>query len=140
MINKKLFDKVEYSKRIYIEDAQTYVKLVYFANKIVNIGDNGETYYHYRRHEKSLTSRKNNKEKTIFFYALCALDIYEFVTYEQPNEIFQKYYSKFYLRNNVNGFFKNSKIDKEKMKKLYPNEYNELVERWDKIKVTLDCY
>lgn len=139
LIKKKLFDKVEYCKRVYSEDMQTYFKLLYFSNKMVSMDDDNETYYFYRKHGSSLTL-SYNIDKQVFFFALCALDIYEFIIYEYPNETFQKFYNKFYLRNYVNRFFKGNYIDKEKIKKQYPQYYKELEERWDKIKVTLDCY
>lgn len=139
LIKKTLFNNVEYCKRIYIEDIQTYVKLLHFANKMVSMEDDGETYYMYRKHDKSLTNNATY-DKNALFYALCCLDIYEFVNYEQPNDVFKKCYNKFFIRNKVNNFLKKSIINKDKMKELYPNEYAELIERWDKIKITFDCY
>jgi hypothetical protein len=139
LFKRKLFNNVEYCKRIYFEDIQTYVKLLHFANKMVSMEDDGETYYMYRKHDKSLTNN-TTYDKNALFYALCSLDIYEFVNYEHPNNVFKKHYNKFYIRNNVNKFLKKSSVNRDKMKELYPNEYAELIERWDKIKVTFDCY
>ena len=139
LINKKLFDKIDYCKRIYMEDGNTYLKLLVLANKMVSLDDNEKTYYYYRRNINSLTLSSKH-DKFLLFYALLALDIYEFITYEYPNVVFQKYYNKFYIRNYVNKFLKGLYVNREEMKQLYPNEYNELIERWNKIKVTFDCY
>ena len=115
------------------------MRILVLANKMVSLDDNEKTYYYYRRNINSLTLSSKH-DKFLLFYALYAFDIYDFVTYEYPNKVFQRYYNKFYLRNYVNKFLKGLYVNREEMKELYSNDYKELIERWNKEKIKFDCY
>lgn len=131
LIKKRLWDKVEYCERRYIEDATPYYKLIYFSNKVTTCDSN--EYYYYRENENSLT-HKSTKEKNLLFKALSALDLYEFF----KDTFFNKLFNKFFIRNQIGFFINDRKINFNKVKETYPKEYDELIERWNEIKITLE--
>ena len=127
LIRKTLWDKVEYSSRRYIEDAMPYYQLVYYSNKVTTC--DSEEYYYYRYNENSLT-HKASREKNLLFRALVSLDLYEFFNNTYLNQKF----NKFFIRNQVGFFINDRSINFEEIDSLYHNEYEELIERWNKIK------
>lgn len=79
LIKKELFDKVEYSKRRFIEDTPTLFKLLYFANKTVTIPE--ITYHYYQRENSLIHSASEIKYK--IYEALATKDILEFLKNEE---------------------------------------------------------
>lgn len=47
LIKKSLWDKVSYCERRYLEDHVPYIKLVYYANKIISLENFKNEYYFY---------------------------------------------------------------------------------------------
>lgn len=135
LIKKTIWDKVPYCERRYIEDTFPYYQLIYHANKIVSDENNENDYYYYYMRDSSLT-HKASLEKHRLFVALCAIDLYDFFqTY--PKSEFNRIINKFSLRNGVGDFLNHKKINHEEVRRQFPNEYNELITRWEKIKPTL---
>jgi glycosyltransferase involved in cell wall biosynthesis len=67
---KSLFDTIEYSHRRYCEDTPTLFKLLYLANKVVEIPYFG---YHYTQQSSSLT-HTCSKAKGAIYHCLAAKD------------------------------------------------------------------
>lgn len=74
LVNSKLWDKVVYSHRRYIEDTPTLYKLMFFANKVINIPYAG---YHYVQNSSSLC-HTSSKLKHAIYTTLVAKDLIEF--------------------------------------------------------------
>lgn len=77
LIRKRLWDKVEYSELRFTEDAPTYVRLIYHANKIQNISNLESIYYYYRIVENSLIT-SSNFIKNITYQILYLYDTYAY--------------------------------------------------------------
>lgn len=137
IIRKSLFNKVTYSKRLYIEDMQTHHKLVFHSNKVVTLSDDGLSYYLYRRHNNSLTISAD-KGKNFLFFTLFHMDVYEYFNFEINNSEFSKYYNKHYILLHVNRFLRNKTISHTELKERFPEYYEEFLTKWDKIKKRLN--
>lgn len=74
IIKSTLWQKVTYSERRYIEDTQTYLKLLYFANKVIVI--NKATYHYIQRNDSLIHT--TSKIKNSIYRLLMSKDIYEF--------------------------------------------------------------
>lgn len=74
LVKRSLYNKVEYCGRRYCEDTPTIIKLMYYANKIAYINNNG--YFYYMR-KSSLTHTKSSLKDNLY-KALCAKDCIEF--------------------------------------------------------------
>jgi len=77
LIRKRLWDKVEYSELRFTEDAPTYERLIYHANKIQNISNLEFIYYYYRIVENSLIT-SSNFIKRITYQILYLYDTYAY--------------------------------------------------------------
>ena len=75
LVKKELFDKVEYSKRRFIEDTPTLFKLLYLAQRTVTIPE--ITYHYYQRDDSLIHSASEVKYK--IYEALATKDILEFI-------------------------------------------------------------
>lgn len=74
LVRRSLYDKVPYSHRRYIEDVQTCVMLLWWANKNCFVENYG---YHYEYNPESLT-RTADDLKTHLFKTLCVTDLVKF--------------------------------------------------------------
>lgn len=115
LIKHTLWDKVEYSKRRFVEDTPTLVKLIWFANKRAICSYAG---YHYIQRENSLIHSASNY-KTWIFETLCSIDVYNFMK-SVGNE--KNCPIKMVLMKLCSYPIE---VDKEE-KKLYFNELNEI--------------
>ena len=131
LIKKSLWDKVPYCERRYIEDMAPYMKLIYYANKIVSLEDFKDEYYFYTKRQDSLTNSASNDKNKLFF-GLYWAELYEF--FKEKNTEFKSIYNIYKVRNVVGDFFYPGNVDIEKIKNEYTNEYNELFLRWNKIR------
>ena len=134
LIKKSLWDKVPYCERRFIEDTFPYHQLIYYANKIVSNEHDESEYYYYTIRSNSLI-HSSSKEKFNLFLNLARLDIYDF--FNDKDTRFKTIYNKFMLRNIMGRFFDPRKTDIERIKREYPEEFNELSVRWKKINATL---
>ena len=131
LIKKSLWDKVPYCERRYIEDMTPYIKLIYYANKIISLEDFKDEYYFYTKREDSLINSASNDKNKLFF-GLYWVDLYEF--FKEKNTKFKSIYNIYKVRNVVGDFFYPGNVDIEKIKNEYTNEYNELFLSWNKIR------
>ena len=131
LIKKSLWDKVPYCERRYIEDMTPYIKLIYYANKIISLEDFKDEYYFYTKRQNSLINSASNDKNKLFF-GLYWVDLYEF--FKEKNTKFKSIYNIYKVRNVVGDFFYPGNVDIEKIKNEYTNEYNELFFRWNKIR------
>ena len=74
LVRKRLWDKVTYSTRRYIEDSPTLIKLLWYANKRVVLPQSTYLYY---QNEGSLTHAKDSF-KDILYQTLCVIETYNF--------------------------------------------------------------
>lgn len=133
-IRKSLFNSIPYCERLYIEDMQTHYKLVYNCNKVVTLPDDGQSYYWYRKHEKSLTMSAD-PDKNALFFTLFNMDVFEYFAFEvEDGSRFSKRFGKHFIMLKVNTFLRNKKINHEELKNRFPSAYSEFLEKWDKIK------
>lgn len=75
IVRRKLYDIVKYSARRYVEDTQTLVMLLHYANKVAYVPATG---YNYVMDEKSLTHTAGSV-KDALYKGLCYKDILEFL-------------------------------------------------------------
>ena len=134
LIKKSLWDKVPYCERRFIEDTFPYYQLIYYANKIVSNEHDESEYYYYTIRSNSLIHSSSN-EKFNLFLNLARLDIYDF--FNDKDTLFKTIYNKFMLRNIMGRFFDPRKTDIDRIKREYPEEFNELSVRWKKINAAL---
>ena len=131
LIKKSLWDKVPYCERRYIEDMTPYIKLIYYANKIISLEDFKDEYYFYTKRQNSLINSASNDKNKLFF-GLYWVDLYEF--FKEKNTKFNSIYNIYKVRNVVGDFFYPGNADIEKIKNEYTNEYNELFLSWNKLR------
>ena len=131
LIKKSLWDKVPYCERRYIEDMTPYIKLIYYANKIISLEDFKDEYYFYTKRQNSLINSASNDKNKLFF-GLYWVDLYEF--FKEKNTKFKSMYNIYKVRNVVGDFFYPGNVDIEKIKNEYTNEYNELFLSWNKLR------
>ena len=135
LIKKSLWDKVPYCERRFIEDTFPYHQLIYHANKIVSNEHDESEYYYYTNRNTSLTHSSTSGKDSLFMN-LAFLDLYVF--FKDKETTFKTLYNnKFMLRNMMGSFFNPRKTDIERVKREYPEEFNELSVRWKKINAEL---
>lgn len=86
LISRGLFIDVEYSSRRYIEDVQTMVKLLWYADSVTFVENHG---YHYEYNETSLT-RTASEFKNVLFRMLALIDIVKFF-YEKDKSMLKEF-------------------------------------------------
>lgn len=74
LVRRKLWDKVTYSTRRYIEDSPTLIKLLWYANKRVVLPQSTYLYY---QNAGSLTHTKD-PFKDMLYQTLCVIETYNF--------------------------------------------------------------
>lgn len=74
IVRRKLYDLVPYSTRRFCEDTPVILPLLYYANAVSYVDNQG---YFYRQHDASLC-HKTNKEEQALFKALCCKDLLKF--------------------------------------------------------------
>ena len=134
LIKKKIWNKVPYCERRFLEDTCPLRQLFYYANKIVSNEHDESEYYYYTIRSSSLIHSSSN-EKFNLFLNLAWLDLYDFLKGKET--AFKVFYNKFMLRNMMGRFFDPRKTDIERVKREYPEEFNELSVRWKKINAEL---
>lgn len=70
LVRRTMYDKVPYSTRRYCEDTPVILPLLYYANKVSYVDNQG---YYYRQHNNSLCHKVNLFEDALF-KALCSKD------------------------------------------------------------------
>lgn len=78
LVRRKLWDKVTYSTRRFIEDSPTLIKLLWFANKRVILPESTYLYY---QNKGSLTHIENSFRE-VLYQTLCVIETYKFFTEE----------------------------------------------------------
>ena len=134
LIRKEVWNKVPYCERRFLEDTCPLKQLFYYANKIVSNEHDESEYYYYTIRSNSLI-HSYSKEKFNLFLNLALLDLYDFL--KDKETAFKVFYNKFMLRNMMGRFFDPRKTDIERVKREYPEEFNELSVRWKKINAEL---
>ena len=135
LIKKSLWDKVTYCERRYNDDTFPLHQLIYRANKIVSNEHDESEYYYYTNRNTSLTHSSTSGKDSLFMN-LAFLDLYVF--FKDKETTFKTLYNnKFMLRNMMGRFFNPRKTDIERVKREYPEEFNELSVRWKKINAEL---
>ena len=74
MVKRNLYEIVPYSTRRYCEDTPVILPLLYYANKVAYVDNQG---YYYLQHPESLCRRVNSFEQALF-KALCSKEMQEF--------------------------------------------------------------
>lgn len=74
LVRRELYQKVPYSIRRYCEDTPVILPLLYYANMVSYVDNQG---YYYRQHDSSLCHRVNLFEQSLF-KGLCCKDMVEF--------------------------------------------------------------
>lgn len=80
LVRRSLYDKVVYSDRRYIEDVQTCVMLMWWANKVCFVPNSG---YHYMYNPESLTHTADEFKENLF-KTLCVADLAKFFSEHDP--------------------------------------------------------
>ena len=74
IVKRNLYDIVPYSTRRYCEDTPVILPLLYYANKVAYVDNQG---YYYVQHSESLCRRVNSFEQALY-KALCSKELQEF--------------------------------------------------------------
>ena len=74
LVKRNLYEIVPYSIRRYCEDTPVILPLLYYANKVAYVDNQG---YYYLQHPESLCRRVNSFERALF-KALCSKEMQEF--------------------------------------------------------------
>lgn len=74
IVKRSLYDIVPYSTRRYCEDTPVILPLLYYANKVAYVDNQG---YYYVQHSESLCRRVNSFEQALY-KALCSKELQEF--------------------------------------------------------------
>lgn len=125
IIKKRIFDNNILSDRIINEPPLTYYKLLYYCTNIICLENDNKNYYYYRNNSKSL-SNTSNKIKSCVFTTVVELSIYHFLRYEIKTDFLKNEYGIKYIKKVINRFYNNETLFDE-YKKLYPNEFNEIM-------------
>jgi glycosyltransferase involved in cell wall biosynthesis len=123
LIRKTLYDKVPYNHRRYIEDTQTIIPILWYANKVEYVDMLG---YNYVMRNDSLT-HTTNPIKDVIFKGLCWLDLMDFFE-KNDKSVFEAIDIIGYLRNIIrvlNSF----KTLQTPMIEPYKNEWVEFTTR-----------
>lgn len=126
LISKKLWDKVQYSSKRFIEDAPTYDKLLFFANKIVNVECISSEYYYYRPNENGLC-RSSNRMKYVLYELLYFFDTYEFFESQNRLDLFHKLHNIKYVKNLIKHFLNPKRFNEEELHSLYKEDFEEVM-------------
>lgn len=120
IVRRKLYDIVKYSNRRYVEDTQSLLMLLYYANKVSYIPNPG---YNYLMRDSSLTHTKTSA-KDALFKGLCYKDILEFFKSVNCNDYNDKFNINqifFYLKELNSAIMNGESISK------YYKEYVEFM-------------
>ena len=90
LIKNKLWNKVKYSQRRYIEDTPTYFKLVYYANKVIQTPVKG---YIYTQNSPDSLCKNANDLKNKIYRLTAAMDNYYFLIGQGDYKLAQKFNS-----------------------------------------------
>lgn len=124
LIHRKLYDIVEYSDRRFIEDTITYVKLLWYSNKITYIDG---AYYYYRQHDNSLIHSANTFKRNLYV-GLCYVDLYIF--FKDKENYFSYMHGKNKVQNHIDILINKCSIeDWENGIKLYYNDFKEFINK-----------
>lgn len=74
IVKRSLYDIIPYSTRRYCEDTPVILPLLYYANKVAYVDNQG---YYYVQHSESLCRRVNSFEQALY-KALCSKELQEF--------------------------------------------------------------
>ena len=123
LIRRKLYEKVPYNHRRYIEDTPTIIPILWYANKVEYVDMLG---YNYVMRSTSLT-HTTNIIKDVIYKGLCWLDLMDFFE-KNDKSVFDILNIKGYLRNIINilNNLKNLNVD---MIKPYEKDYIEFTTR-----------
>lgn len=123
IIRKKMYDRVPYNHRRFIEDTPTIIPILHYANKVEYVDTVG---YTYRMRQSSLT-HSSSVAKDAIFKGLCWLDLVDFFYKEDP-EVFKHLPLKEHVKNiiAVLHYFENLKPEDIEP---YKNEWCEFTHR-----------
>lgn len=117
LVRRKLWDKVTYSSRRFIEDSPTLIKLLWYANKRVVLPQSTYLYY---QNSGSLTHIENPFRK-VLYETLCGIETYNFFTEEVKRP---EFVPPMFVVVKVAGYF--AVIPSEEDKENYKNEIQEV--------------
>lgn len=117
LISKRLWDKVTYSTRRYIEDSPTLIKLIWYANKRVILPESTYLYY---QNANSLTHIED-PFREILYQILCIIDTYKFFK-EEINK--PEYLTKASIVPKLDLYLMTNPTEKNKIE--FSNEINEI--------------
>lgn len=122
LIRRSMFDEIPYCTRRYIEDTPTIIPLLWRANKVAFIDDDG---YVYRMRESSLTHTAD-KFKECVFRGLCICDLLDYFEEHDPSMVDKiKLYE---MLGREIGELNKLKLTKEQVE-VYATEWLELTRR-----------
>lgn len=129
LIRKRLFDKVEYCPRRFIEDTPTLYKLLYFANKVVFVDC---IVYNYVQRSSSLCHTSNGTKHSIFT-ALTLIDAIKFFREHNEHKIIEMLDLYNGLQSIILCCYMNNNLDHtlplyDKELQYILTEYNKLVD------------
>jgi hypothetical protein len=120
LIKKDLWNLVPYCTRRFLEDGPTYIKLLYYAQKITVTPIQSDCIYYYRTREDSLINAANGA-KTLLFTALFFIDGYEFLMDKE-----ESHFNRLFKIKEVEKHIRLA-LKKRKDDSLYIDEYNTII-------------
>ena len=118
LVRRSMYDKVPYSTRRYCEDTPVILPLLYYANMVSYVDNQG---YYYLQHESSLCRRVNQFEQALF-KGLCCKEMIDF--FADKGEEYQSLIS----RQEFVGYIKALKVyGNEELYGKYKSELGELM-------------
>lgn len=121
IVNRRLYDKVTYCGRRFIEDTQTIAELFYWANKVIFVDHCGYTY----RQRSSSLCHAADTFKNILFRALCAKDLLVF--FNDKEEEYRKLFGVALFMEWANKLIASNSINQEQIGK-YQKDWNEFTD------------
>ena len=121
IVNRRLYDKVTYCGRRFIEDTQTIAELFYWANKVIFVDHCGYTY----RQRSSSLCHAADTFKNILFRALCAKDLLVF--FNDKEEEYRKLFGVALFMEWANKLIASQSINREQIEK-YQKDWNEFTD------------
>lgn len=121
IVNRRLYDKVTYCGRRYIEDTQTIAELFYWANKVIFVDHCG---YTYRQRSSSLCHTADTFKNNLF-KALCAKDLLVF--FNDKEEEYRKLFGVSLFMEWANKLIASNSINQEQIEK-YQKDWNEFTD------------
>lgn len=121
IVNRRLYDKVTYCGRRFIEDTQTIAELFYWANKVIFVDHCGYTY----RQRSSSLCHAADTFKNILFRALCAKDLLVF--FNDKEEEYRKLFGVALFMEWANKLIASNSINQEQIVK-YQKDWNEFTD------------